>query len=269
MAMNVWEGILEPPAGARSGKPRSQGWTMVMDKGLTLPETAGWLELVAPYIDLVKLTFGTSALYPADYLVQKVQLIRRCGVSVCPGGTLLEIAVYQGKIRQFLARAGEIGFDFIEISDGTLPMSPSTRHRVLDLCKEKEFRVISEVGKKDPLTPEKDPLEEIRADLEHGAEKVIIEARESGKGVGIYDEQGKIRTQRLDRISEAAPIAKILWEAPIKSQQAELINRFGPDVNLGNIAPQEIISLEALRLGLRADTLKNSLNPARRATVTI
>jgi phosphosulfolactate synthase len=242
---------------------------MVMDKGMPLSETMAWLALTAPYIDLVKLTFGTSALYPSDQLIQKVQSIRQSGVSVCPGGTLLEIAIYQGKIRQFLARAAEVGFDFIEVSDGTLPMNASTRHRVLDLCKEKAFRVITEVGKKDPLAPERDPLEEIRSDLDHGAEKVIIEARESGKGVGIYDEQGKIRSQRLDRISDAAPIGKILWEAPLKSQQAELINRFGPDVNLGNIPPQEVISLEALRLGLRADTLKSHLNPSRRSTLTV
>lgn len=260
MSMNVWEGILSPPAGGRSAKPRSQGWTMVMDKGLSPAETVVWLEMVASYVDLVKITFGTSALYPEKLLYQKIKAIREHGVSVCPGGTLLEIAVYQGKIRPFLTRAAEIGFDFIEISDGTIPISTSTRLRVIDLCREKGFRVITEVGKKDPNAPEKDPLEEIRADLAHGAEKVIIEARESGHGVGIYDDQGRIRPQRLERITDSSPIHSILWEAPLKSQQAELIIRFGPDVNLGNIPPQEIIPLESLRLGLRADTLRSYLS---------
>lgn len=268
MSMNVWNGILSPPAGERSAKPRSQGWTMVMDKGLSPTETVTWLEMVGAYVDLVKITFGTSAIYPEDLLLQKIRAIRERGVSVCPGGTLLEIAIYQGKIRPFLTRAAEVGFDFIEISDGTLPINTSTRLRVIDLCKEKGFRVITEVGKKDPNLPEKDPLEEIRTDLAHGAEKVIIEARESGHGVGIYDDLGRIRPQRLERITDASAIQNILWEAPLKSQQAELIIRFGPDVNLGNIAPQEVIPLEALRLGLRADTLRSCLS-SRKAQLNV
>jgi phosphosulfolactate synthase len=264
MSMNVWEGIIESPIQNRLPKPRSQGCTMVIDKGLSLQETVALIETAGDHIDLVKFTFGTSALYPADVLANKIQTIRQAGIGVFPGGTLLEIAVFQGKARQYIKRAAELGFDYMEISDGTVPINSTTRYRLFDLCRVEGFHVISEVGKKNPLAWEKISMEEIRADLAHGAEMVIIEARESGKGIGIYDENGKVKEHYLERISENVPVEKVMWESPLKAQQAELINRFGPNVNLGNIPTSDVIPLEALRLGLRADTLNNILPFNRR-----
>ena len=264
MSMNVWEGIIESPIQNRLPKPRNQGWTMVIDKGLSLQETVALIETAGEFIDLVKFTFGTSALYPKKVLADKIQMIRQAGIGVFPGGTLLEVAVYQGKARQYIKRAAELGFNFMEISDGTVPINSATRYRLFDLCRIEGFHVISEVGKKDPLAWEKISAEEIRADLAHGAVKVIIEARESGKGIGIYDENGKVKEICLERLSENIPVERVMWESPLKSQQAELINRFGPNVNLGNIPSSDVIALESLRSGLRADTLLHVLPINRR-----
>lgn len=263
MSLNVWSDILEFPIPNRSAKPRQNGWTMVIDKGLGLHDTQSLLQTAASHIDLLKLTFGTSALYPEDVLCKKIKLLRDAGIHVYPGGTLLEIAVFQGKARPFLKRASELGFDFIEISDGTIPIHKAARYRLFDLARAEGLRILSEVGKKDPNAWENDFVEEIRMDLIHGAEKVIIEARESGKGIGIYDTNGQIKEFSLERICEGASIEQLMWEAPLKAQQAELIQRFGADVNLGNIPAEEVISLEALRRGLRADTLSKVL-PMRR-----
>lgn len=259
MSTNVWADILEFPIPNRSSKPRQDGWTMIIDKGLGLTETRSLLETAGQHIDLIKLTFGTSALYPPDVLAQKVKMIRETDIHVYPGGTLLEIAVFQGKAKQFIKRVAELGFDFIEISDGTIPIHSAARYRLFDLSRAEGLRILSEVGKKDPAAWERDYYEEIRSDIMHGAEKVIIEARESGKGIGIYDENGRIKDPFLERICEASPANQLMWEAPLKSQQAELIERFGSNVSLGNIPTDEVISLEALRRGLRADTLRSAL----------
>lgn len=255
MSLNAWNGVLTPPLTSRLTKPRATGWTMVIDQGLSVSDTLSLLETAGEYIDLIKLTFGTSAFYPEDLLRQKIRLIRDYGVSVFPGGTLLEVAVYQGKTREFLTRAKTLDFDLIEVSDGTIPMDSATRYRLFDLCRDLELRFISEVGKKDASGPQTVSAEEILADLANGAEKVIIEARESGKGVGIYNLAGNIIKEELEKVYQSAPVERIIWEAPLKNQQAELINNFGPNVNLGNIPAGAVISLEALRLGLRADTL--------------
>lgn len=259
MSLNVWADILEFPIPDRSPKPRQNGWTMVIDKGLGLYETRSLMETASAHIDLMKLTFGTSALYPMEVLAEKIKIIREAGVHVYPGGTLLEITVFQGKAKQFLKRAADLGFDFIEISDGTIPIHTAARYRLFDLAHNEGLHIISEVGKKDPTAWEKDFHEEVRSDLLHGAEKVIIEARESGRGIGIYDDGGRIKEASLDRICEGVPVQQIMWEAPLKSQQAELIQRFGADVSLGNIPSEEVIALEALRRGLRSDTLRSAL----------
>lgn len=257
MALSSWEKIIDPPQKGRAEKPRLTGLTMVIDKGLPIDQTRDWLALAAPYVDLVKLTFGTSALYPKTVLAAKIQLLREKGIGLFPGGTLLEIAVLQGKAIPFLDHACELGFDFLEISDGTIVMSPAVRRGLLREAKKRGFRVLTEVGKKKPgtgLSP-REMRAQLALDLEEGADFVIIEGRESGKGAGIYDESGEIDPDGLENLLASAPWDRIIWEAPLKKQQLLFIKRFGPNVNLGNIPPGEVLALEALRLGLRGDTL--------------
>ncbi len=255
----AFRGIVTDPLGERTVKPRRDGLTMVIDKGMGLQATEGLLEIAAPYIDYWKLPFGTSSVYPVDVLRRKVSTIRAAGVSTYPGGTFLEIAHLQGQLEAFVARVAELGFDAIEVSDGTIDLTPAERREAIHIARHSGLTVLTEVGRKDPserlsaLQVHRTMLEDIAA----GAERIIVEGRESGKGVGIYDAQGEIAEEELLKMVRAAgDIHRLIWEAPMKSQQQELIRRFGSNVSLGNVPPEEILALEALRRGLRADTLR-------------
>lgn len=254
--------LIANPLGERSQKPRQVGLTMVIDKGFGRSQTRGLLEIAAAHIDFWKLPFGTSALYPETALRRKIQDIRRHGLSVYPGGTFLEIAVLQGRLQPFLERCRGLGFDTVEVSDGTVPIGARKRRLAIQSARALGLNVLTEVGRKDPA----DRLSgaEIHRlvveDLDAGAHHIIVEGRESGQGVGIYDESGRIEEEEFVKMVHAAgDTHRLIWEAPQKSQQEELIRRFGQDVNLGNVPPQEILALEALRRGLRADTLRFAL----------
>lgn len=257
----AWHGILDFPHANRTERPRDRGITMVIDKGVGLTDTRDLMELAADYVDQVKLTFGTSAFYPTRLLRQKIELVKSYGVDIFPGGTFLELALLQGKLDQYMDRALELGFTGIEVSDGTIAMDQDTRSRTIREARRLGFRlVVSEVGKKDPRdrVPELHLWAQVESDLADGSDWVIVEGRESGKGVVIYDEHGNILEDELDEmVRHVADGSKLMWEAPIKSQQQQLVLRFGPNVNLGNIAPAEVLALEALRVGLRGDTLRN------------
>lgn len=235
---------------------------MVIDTGMDLEQTRRWLDLCADYVDYLKLAFGTSLLYSPGLLGEKIRMAHRSGVTVYPGGTLLEIAVMQDKLRPFVDRAKAIGFKAIEVSDGTISMTPTYRETLIRALVEEGFEVISEVGKKHPA----DRLstgrlrEQIQEDLEAGATKVIVEGRESGKGVVIYRDDGSIDSDELEELARSvSEPGLLLWEAPQASQQQDLVMRFGCNVNLGNIHPRHVLSLEALRVGLRGDTLRHLL----------
>ncbi len=255
----AWQGTLSGfPLPGHSCKPRQTGCTMLLDKRLGLSETRDLLELACDYIDIIKLTFGTSALYPESVLRDKIKLIRFYGVDVYPGGTLFEIAIWQDKLESYLQHATELGFTGIEVSDGTIPLSTKERRRAIQSAKAHGFKVVTEVGKKDGTPIPVLRMKQIIADdLEYGADKVIIEGRESGKAVGIFDQNGNVKEAEMEALVHGLPCPEtvLIWEAPLKSQQVSLIKRFGPNVNLGNIAPEETLALEALRCGLRGDTL--------------
>ncbi len=258
---NAWTDLISFPLGNRLSYPRQQGLTMILDKGLGIQETQDLLNSAGQYVDLVKLGFGTTALYSSRILEEKIHLVRQYEVDIYPGGTFLEVALMQNKLKQFLQLAREMGFTCIEVSDGTINLPVELRWQAITLAAEAGFKVLSEVGKKleENLSVEK-MLRLIEKDLYYGADKVILEGRESGISVGLYDQQGNFRLNDLDLlISKLTSPEKILWEAPQKDQQLELINRFGPNVNLGNIAPADVLALEALRVGLRADTFKTAL----------
>lgn len=235
---------------------------MIIDKGLGLGETRDLLVLAGQYIDIVKISFGTSVLYSEQVLRDKIALIRSFGVDACPGGTLLEIAIIQGKVDAYLDRARELGFSFVEVSDGTITMAPAVRRDTIRRALAAGFTVLTEVGKKDPKE-NPGPLalrRQVEADLAEGVQAVIIEARESGKGVGIYGADGSVNGADLEEIAAGLPEPlALMWEAPLKNQQLALIKRFGPNVSLGNIPPADVLALEALRVGLRGDTLKGTL----------
>jgi phosphosulfolactate synthase len=256
-----FDGIFEMPVSGRSTKPRQEGLTMIIDKGLGLHATQDLLDSAADVIDFIKLTFGTSAFLDLDYLAQKVEMVKDYDVWICPGGTFLEVSVWQGAYAKYLKRCKELGFNAIEFSDGTIEIDLKTRADCIKRAVDMGFMVVSEVGKKDPdeKVAAAKMHEEIAADLANGSFKVIVEAREAGKGVGIYDKDGKPKQDEVDAIIKGVDdITKLEWEAPIKNQQQFLILRFGINVSLGNVPPEDILALEALRNGLRGDTLKQA-----------
>src|SRR5262245_17546589 len=257
----AWDGVIELPVPERLRKPRERGLTMVIDKGLGLNAVDDLMQVAAPAIDVLKLTFGTSALLRHDVLKEKVRTVTANGVHCMPGGTLQEVAIWQGALDRYLDRARELGFDAIEVSDGTIAMDGRMRADAIAKAVKAGFRVLSEVGKKDPADaqPMAALAETVNADLAAGAFMVIMEAREAGKGVGIYDASGLPREAEIEAfLGGVRDPGRILWEAPLGPQQRYLVLRFGANVNLGNVAPEDALALEALRLGLRGDTLKRA-----------
>jgi phosphosulfolactate synthase len=239
---------------------------MVLDKGLGLSATQDLMDTAAQAIDFLKLSFGTSAFYSEKVLREKIERVQAAGVGIYPGGTFLEVTVWQDRYSEYLERAKELGFTAIEVSDGTVPMTDEVRTDSIQRALAMGFAVLTEVGKKSP--DEKVALEEmhrlIASDLELGASLVIVEAREGGKGVGIYDKTGVVDEGEVDAIiAGVSDPGRLMWEAPIKNQQQYMILRFGNNVNLGNIPTTDVLALEALRQGLRGDTLKRALDRKR------
>jgi len=253
-----WTNLLQFPIEGRKIKPRQAGLTMVIDKGLGTGAMEDILQTAGDYIDFWKLGFGTTALYNWDVLRQKIGIARAYHADIYPGGTFLEIAIAQDKLEPFLALAKETGFTAVEISDGSLTIKKNVRKRAIGLACSLGLKVLTEVGKKDPRErmSTNQLIECVYRDLEDGAYKVILEGRESGMDTGLYDEDGCFVGQVVRDLEEAVgDMNNLIWEAPLKHQQTDLILRFGPNVNMGNIAPNEVFSTESLRLGLRGDTL--------------
>jgi phosphosulfolactate synthase len=235
---------------------------MVLDKGLGRYETEDLMATAADYIDFLKFSFGTSAFYDERVLREKVEIVTGAGVDIYPGGTFLEVTVWQDHYADYLRRAKELGLTAIEVSDGTMEMTDEVRADCIKRALDAGFKVLTEVGKKSP--DEKIAIAEmhrlIAYDLELGAIQVIVEAREAGRGVGIFDKSGAVDEREVDQIiAGVADLDKLMWEAPLKNQQQYLILRFGNNVNLGNVPTTDVLALEALRQGLRGDTLKRAL----------
>jgi phosphosulfolactate synthase len=242
---------------ARSPKPRSQGLTHVIDKGLNLRDIEGLFDTAGDYVDIVKLGWGTS--YVTRNLEKKIALYRSFDTPVVCGGTLFEAVVARGKLDEYRHWLTENRFSHVEVSDGTIDLE---RERKLELISElaKDFVVMSEVGSKDSdvVFAPYQWVQWMREELEAGAWKVITEGREGGTA-GIFRPTGEMRTGLIEEIVHEIELGDIIFEAPTKASQAWFVQKLGPEVNLGNIPPEEVIPLETLRLGLRADTLKEVL----------
>lgn len=242
----------------RITKPRKNGITMMLDKGMGLNSVEDLLEVSGEYVDLAKFGWGTSALHTKDLIKDKTEMYLSYDINPYPGGTLFELACLKNKFDEFLNEADKLGFKAIEISDGSTNISQKDRKNAIIEAKEHGFLVITEVGKKDPSEDHKldvfNRIDLINFDINAGADKVLIEAREGGKDIGIYDECGNVKEDELEALAKANG-EKLIWEAPLKNQQTYLILKFGANVNLGNIAPDEVTALETMRRGLRGDTL--------------
>ncbi len=236
----------------RTQQPRIHGLTMVMDKGMALEETRNFLSANAPYVDIVKLGFGTS--YLELKLREKLDLYRSHNIPVYLGGTLFEAFLIRNQFDDYRRVLDDYGFTHAEVSDGSVIIPHAEKCGYIEKLA-KQVTVLSEVGSKDAthIMPPYKWIELMRAELEAGASYVIAEAREAGN-VGIYRGTGEVREGLVQEILTQIPAEKILWEAPQKSQQVYFLELLGQNVNLGNIAPNDVIPLEATRIGLRGDT---------------
>ena len=236
----------------RIARPRKSGITMVMDKGLSIEEAKNFISIARPHVDIVKLGFGTSYVTPG--LREKIEVYQSHDIPVYFGGTLFEAFLIRNMFNEYLDVCKEYGITYMEVSDGSIVIPHAEKCGYIEKMT-KYGTVLSEVGSKDAehIIPPYKWIELMRAELNAGSSYVIAEAREAGN-VGIYRGSGEVREGLVQEILTQIPEEKILWEAPQKAQQLYFIELIGCNVNLGNIAPTEVIPLEAMRVGLRGDT---------------
>ena len=236
----------------RTSKPRSTGLTHVLDRGLSVAGVDSLAEVAGDHVDIVKLGWGTALV--TGNVEAKVARYQAHGIPVVLGGTLTELAIHQDRLDALLQWTRHLGLEYVEISDGTITLPHDEKLELIERLSA-DFTVLSEVGSKDDtriMAPYR-WVELIQAELEAGAWKVIAEARESGTS-GIYRHDGEVRMGLIDEIVHAVDPESLMFEAPRKDQQVWFIRRLGSNVNLGNVTPDEVVSLETMRLGLRSDT---------------
>lgn len=241
----------------RTEKPRTSGFTMVMDKGLSIREVENFLSGNSDFVDIVKLGWATS--YLTKNLSEKIELYRDAGVPVYLGGTLFEAFVIRGQFEDYRKVLDKYSLQFAEVSDGSISMPHDIKCEYIRTLSQ-DVTVLSEVGSKDAakIIPPYKWIEQMQNELDAGSWKVIGEAREGGT-VGLFRDSGEVRQGLVEEILTKIPEDKIIWEAPQKEQQVWFVKLLGANVNLGNIAPNELIPLETIRLGLRGDTFDHFL----------
>ena len=243
----------------RDEKPRNKGITMVLDKGLGLETAESLMNISGEYVDYLKFGWGTSIVHEQEIIKAKVEMYKSHDITPYTGGTLFELAYMNDKLDEFFQEAHDLGFPAIEISDGSINIPHDKKVECIKLAKENGFEVLSEVGKKDPNLDKELTLDEriqsMQEELDAGSSLIIVEAREGGKNIGIFDKSGNAKEDEIDYILDHFDGSKLLWEAPNKDQQVFFILKLGNTVNLGNVSSDDITSLETLRRGLRGDTV--------------
>jgi len=242
----------------RPAKPRDVGFTMAMDKGLSLREVEDFIDSSGEYTDIVKLGWATS--YVTSNLKDKLALYKEAGIPTYFGGTLFEAFVIRDQFEDYRKLLDKYDMPFAEVSDGSIELPHDLKCEYINKLSD-QVTVLSEVGSKDAekIIPPYQWIELMQTELDAGAWKVIGESREAGN-VGLFRASGEVRSGLVQEILTKIPFEKIIWEAPQKAQQVYFIKLVGANVNLGNIAPNEVIPLETIRLGLRGDTFHHFLN---------
>ena len=247
--------------------PEKFGTVMVIEKEFGPSGAKDWAAMARSIADIVKVTFGTAALYDEKLLKEKVAVYNDAGISTMIGGTLTEVAILnaggykKSALQGYLEYAKAMGFSHLEFSDGSIYIPDKDRGELIRIVKDSGFKVISEVGKKDPKKDElltiQHRIQLMKQDVDSGAEMVIIEARESGKGIGVMGKAGEVLFAELDEIVNAVGLENTMIEAPEKGQQQNIFMHYGPAANIGNVQPRDILSVGALRSGLRGDTISS------------
>ena len=247
--------------------PEERGTVMVIEKEFGPEGVRDWVTIARGIADIVKCTFGTAALYDEQTLRKKMEIYKEAGCHPMIGGTLTEVVLlemggYQRtELERYLKYSKSLGFTHIEISDGTIYIPDEDRADIIKTCLNNGLTVISEVGKKDPEKDARIPMDKrielMKRDLQLGSTMVIIEARESGKGIGVMGKDGEVNFDELDQIIKSVGLQYVMIEAPEKKQQQSIYMRYGPGANIGNVQPRDILSVGALQCGLRGDTISS------------
>ena len=255
--MSVSESSRFLQTAARTIKPRRCGITHVIDTGTPRAGIEALVQAYGGFVDVWKFGFGTA--YVDTAIASKIELLGDHDIKSCPGGTLLEAAWRQGRTEEFFGWARDLGFDCVEVSRGATNLPAATKRDLIARARHLGFEVFAEVGAKNPSEPAVPEhwLEEARGDIDSGACWLVAEGRESGN-VGLYDRDGAVRTELVDALERLGDDVPVVYEAPRVQQQAWLVNRLGTNANLANIFPDQVLSVEALRLGLRADTMSKA-----------
>jgi len=242
----------------REAKPREKGYTMAMDKGLSIREVEDFIEVAGEYVDIVKLGWSTS--YVVPNLQGKLDAYKAAGIPVYFGGTLFEAFVIRNQFEEYRRILDKYDLQFAEVSDGSIELNHDEKCNYIRTLTS-QVTVLSEVGSKDDtkIIPPYKWIGLMQAELDAGAWKVIGEAREGGN-VGLFRSTGEVRSGLVEEILTKIPFEKIIWEAPQKEQQVWFVKLLGANVNLGNISPSEVVPLETIRLGLRGDTFMHFIN---------
>jgi phosphosulfolactate synthase len=240
----------------RTARPRTNGLTMVNDKGLSVAEARNLVSGAGPHVDLVKLAFGTPLVTTG--LKEKVEIFQNADIPVYFGGLLFEAFVIRNQFNDYLDLLKQYNISYIEVSDGSIDITHEEKCGYIEKLS-KYGLVLSEIGSKDKdrehITPPYQWIKLMQAELQAGSSYIVAEAREAGT-VGIYRNSGEVREGLVQEILTKVPAEKILWEAPLKDQQLYFLQLIGANANLGNINPSEVIALEAMRVGLRGDTFE-------------
>jgi phosphosulfolactate synthase len=258
-----WSKMIREPLTGRVEKPRISGLTMVIDTGTPLTMMRDLLQLGSDHVDYWKFGFASASVSPPEIIMSKVSLCQEYGVLAYPGGTSLEIAIAQDIWKDYLNGLWDAGIRVIEVSDGTIDLPLKTRREIIRFARKRGFSVLSEVGKKIPgsFLPVAEQAQMIHGDLNSGANYIIVEGREGGREIGVYDSEGNVRENDVEALLDTlGPLStRLIWEAPLAKQQNYYVNRLGHKVNLGNIKPIDVITLESIRRGFRSDTLRTAL----------
>lgn len=263
MQENYWSELLNDVLPGRVAKPRISGLTMVIDTGLPITLMRDILQMASDHIDFWKLGFASASVCPADRIKDKISLCQEYGVLAYPGGTSLEIAIVQDRWQEYVESLWHNGVRVIEVSDGTIVLPLRLRREIIRRCRRIGFTVISEVGKKMQGTflPISEQAQIIHGDLNSGANYIIVEGREGGQDIGVYDKDGNARDEDVEALLNIlGPLStRLIWEAPLAKQQSYYVRKIGNHVNFGNIKPMDIVGVESIRRGLRSDTLRDAL----------
>lgn len=253
----MWDSMLSNPFHKRIDKPRTTGITMIMDKGIGLYAFKDLLQTSSDYIDFIKLGFGTAGITPPPILKEKIALAKEYNIPIYPGGTFFEVAKTQNCLDSYFENLLTFQFEWLEISDGSILLPLKQRKDAILRAQQYGLKVITEIGKKSKNTPTSPTtfISIYEQDLTHGSSYVIAEGREHGENLSVFDSDGNLDINYIEEITKSIGSSYIIWEATQKHQQVQLMKSIGEEVNLGNIPPYEIISVEALRRGLRSDTI--------------